>query len=220
MAINIDQTKSPLRLNDQVKIFDEVLVGSGTLEKYIRVESASIYSGLYVSSISGTLDIKIEALGNENQFTEPLINYENITAVTSTVVERQAARTFELVRITVTYTDDCEFNLHLRGIDAGEGSVRITGANVFNVEQMTIPTVSTVLIGATLSSRQGILISNENSSGNLLVAETSAKVTTGTEVMVIRPNGGTLSIDLGPGQTLYARSVSGTVDVRIAQVGG
>lgn len=219
MVINIDHTKSPLRLNDQIKIFDETLTGSGTIEKYIRVESESIYSGLFVSAISGTLDVKIEAIGNEDEFTAPLIEYAGLTSVTPTIVERQAARTFETIKITVTYTDNCEFNLHLRGIRAGEGSVKIIGSNSIEFEQITIPTSATQLIAADLVERSGILIGNENSTGDLLVAETSAKVTTGTKVWKVKP-GGNIAVNLGPGQSLYGKGDSVSVDVRIVQLGG
>lgn len=219
MAISIDHKHSPIRLNDQVKLFDEVLTGSGTIEKFLRVESASIYTGLFVSAISGTLDIKVESVGNENEYTEPLIDYPSITSTTSTIVEKQAARTFELIKVTVTYTDACEFNFHIRGIEAGAASVQLVGSSNFEVEQITIPTTTTQLVAAALTSREGILIGNENSSGNLLIAETSAKVTTGTKVWIIKP-GGNMSIDLGPGQSIYAKGATTSVDVRYVQIGG
>lgn len=216
----IDQTVSPICLNQQVVVLEEAPSGAGTVEKYIIVESESVLASLYAESVSGDLDIKIYTLGLSGQLSEPVLEFPTLTSPTADLLLRQAARTMRVIRVVATYTDSCEFNLTLRGIRAGTASVIIEGAATFEASQIDIDNSGPqVVVASSLDDRKGILVINNSVAGSatLYVGGTMAQAVTGTGTP-IRP-GGNLTVNLAAGAELYGVSDGTDIDVRISQIG-
>ena len=219
--ININKTLSPIRLNDQTKIVDGSFVGSGTIEHYIVVESESILASLYAESVSGELEVKIFTIGKDGQETS-VIEFPTLTAPTSNLLLRQPARIMQVIRVEITHTDDCTFNLYLRGVRSGAASVKIEGSENWQVTRASVTATAAILISASLEDRSAILIENisdvSGSAGTIWVGETLAKASVGAGHPL--RSGGNYSIDLQAGTEIYAVSDSGTVVVSIIESGG
>lgn len=200
----------------QERLIYEVTTGAGSTVREGSIRSDSILVTLYVNSItSGNLTVRIDTLTDNGKQVD-IINFPTISAPTSELLLRKAAVSMQRFQVTTTYTGICDYEIYVRAVEgAGESSARITGSPQFRVSQTDIGTSPTVLISASLTDRNGLVVKNWSATANLYIAETSAKATT-AEGYPLGPRDA-LALDVAAGVEIYAISDSGTIDVRIGE---
>lgn len=217
MAV-IPKTAGPLTTGKEIQVANLSPTAAGTESVIFSIDAESVLLSLYVEAVSGDLDVKAYTVGADGQEVE-IISFPTISAPTNELLLRKAASALQRIRVEVTYTDACTFNLRARGVAAEGASVKIEGASSFQVTQVNITTTASALLSAGLTDRNGIMVVNTDPSQTLYIAESLAKATAGLGAPVY-PNGGNISLDLAAGGTLYAVSTAGTIDVRIVETGG
>ena len=213
--------KTTLALGKELSVADNVQTTAAGSETYqFLTDAESVLFSVYCSSVSGTVDFAVQTEGHTGQFVD-IIVFPTITAPSTELLLRKAASTLSAIRVTVTYTGVSTYSIRARGVTAAASSIQIQGANSFKVSQKTITTAVEALLPASLDDRSGILVLNNNVAGSevLYIAETSAKLTTGIEIFPVRP-GQNITVDLAAGSVLYAAANSGSIDVKIVEIGG
>lgn len=187
--------------------------GSQSVE--IGVDADTVIVSLFVSSVSGDLDITVDTVGGQG--TVQVISFPTVSAPTANLLIRKAAAIMDRIRVNATYSDAVDFEVRVRGVGTGEASVRILGSNEAVAKQSDISTVD-VLVGAALTDRSGLIVKNNNATGILFVGFTAAEATTGNGYPI--GPGESLGMDIAAGQEVYGVASSGTIDVRILEAGG
>lgn len=217
MAVKILNT--PLDLGKEVRVVQNSPTAAGSEIYQLSLDAEAVLVSLYVSATSGDVDVNVTTEGAEGQDVE-VITFPTISAPVTELLLRKSASVLRKIRINVTYTGSCSFEIRARGVSAAASSVVIEGASDFSVTQKDITTTATTLLAASLTDRRGILVKNNNigSAEVLYIANTLAKATSAVGFPI--EVGGNLSLDLQAGSELYAISSSGTIDVRIVEAGG
>jgi hypothetical protein len=202
----------------EIQILDLSESGAGTSVIQFSIDAESVLLSLFVASVTGSVTVTATTVGAEGQEIE-IIAFPAITSATSDILLRKAASTLQRIRVTAIYTGAVTLNLRARGVSAGAASVKVEGATSFRVSQKTITTTTDTLVASSITDRTALTIVNVNELGVLWVAETEAKATPLLGAPVYA-SGGSLSMDLAAGSTIYATAASGTVDVRIIETAG
>lgn len=212
----VSHLAGPIAVGKTMTVFTTNATAAGSDSRDFSIESDSILVSLFVDSVGGDLDVVVYTMTESGKELE-IIRFPTISAPTVELLLKKAAAAMSRIRIEATYTDAATFEVRAKGITAGQTDVKISGAANFQVSQKTISTTAELLIPASLTDREGLVI--KNFSGNTLyIAETLAKAITGT-AYPLSP-GESLGMDLASGAELYAVADSGTIDVRIAEAGG
>lgn len=217
--MDVRTSLAPLSQGKEIRALkiDSPIAGQDSCE--FILDSESVLVSLWCGSLSGTLDVKVYTKGTDNQ-EALIIDFPQLAAPTTELLLKKSAVAMQKCRVIATYSAAADFEIRLRGINAAIASTRIEGSNVFQASQINMTTTPAVLLSASLDDRNGILIINNNVGGSeiLYVGGTLAEATVANGTPVYP--GGNITVNLGAGALLYARSSAGTVDVRIAQVGG
>jgi len=198
-------------------VMGEAVLAAGSQTRIFTLDSDTFQTSLFVSSITGQLDITIYTLTQEGREKE-VITYSNVTATTNELLLKKAATAMGVVKVVAVYTGACSFELRAKGLSSGETSAKIQSANVARASQITIYTNSAILLPAALSDRKGVIVKNNSNNGTLYIgfSQTQAASSIGYPL----GKGEALSLDIGAGATLWAVASSGLIDVRIIEAGG
>lgn len=204
---------SLLNAGVQSRLIQESPTGPGMTEKSVSVQTDSVLVTLYANSVSATLAVTVYAVAEVGQETE-LFSFPVLTSGTTDLLLKRAAVTTSHIVVRATYTGSCEYTVHARAINGGITNSKITGAEHLVTSQISVSTVPTKIVLATLVDRSGILIKNWSVGVDVYVGESDTRM--------YYPLSGrdALSIDLAAGQEIWAYTLSGSADLRIAQVGG
>lgn len=189
---------------------------AGSKTESIGIDSDSVLVSLFVTSITGTIDVTVYTEVDTGQESE-IISFPQINSSTANLLIRKAALSMDRVRVEAVYTGACEYSVRVRGIGAGEASVKIQGQSNASASQSNVETSAQVVIPSTLDDRVGLVLKNNSASGILYIGFTLAEATLGN-AYPLAP-GESLGMDLAAGQAIYGLSSSGTIDVRILQAG-
>lgn len=207
-----------LQLGKTLLVFGESTTGAGTQTRIFTLDSDTFQTSLFVSSITGQLDITIYTVTQEGREKE-VISYLGITAPSTELNLKKAATAMGVVRVVAVYTGACSFELRAKGLSLGETSAKIQSANTARASQVIVPTPGKVLLTAALSDRKGVIIRNWSSTVTLYLGFTLAEANPANGYP-LKPQEA-LAIDIGAGATLYGDiQNAGTVDVRIIEAGG
>jgi hypothetical protein len=206
-----------LESGQTILVIGESFVGSSSVTRIFTLDSDTFQTSLFVSSISGTLDIAISTIAGEGKEKE-VITYSNITAPSTELDLKKAATAMGVVKVVATYTGDCSFELRAKGLSSGETSARIQSASTARASKVTVPTPGKVLVDAALSDRKGIIVRNWSTTATLYLGFSPGEASVG-QGYPLKPQEA-LSLDIGAGAVLYAGISGGaTVDVRIIEAG-
>lgn len=200
----------------EFKLIDQTATQAGSVTESIGIDSDSVLVSLFVEQISGDLDVIVYTEVDTDQEVE-LFRFPTISAVTGSLLIRKAALSMDRVKIVCTYTAGCKFSVRVRGIGAGEASVRIEGQTNAQASQASISTSAGVIIPSDLDDRVGLVLKNNSTSGILYIGFTLGEATSGNGYPI--SPGESLGMDLAAGQSIYGLSSAGTIDVRILQAG-
>jgi hypothetical protein len=216
--IRTAHTGSPLAIGKTITVIDATATVAAVHESLFSIDADSVLISLFVTAVSGDLDVVVYTLTEEGKEVD-VISFPTISSPTTNLLLKKAAIVMSRIRVVATYTAACTFEVRARGISAGETSVRILGANEFEVSKASPTTVASVVIPAVLSDRNGVLLYNYSAASIVFVGETALKATDAGGGYPIVP-GGTLSLDIISGASVYASTDAGTGDLRIIQAGG
>ncbi len=196
-------------------LIDKAPTAAGTDIAEIGIDADTVIISLFVSSLSGDLDIVVDTLAGSGDIT--VINFPTISAPTTNLFIKKAAAIMDKIRVTATYTDAVDYEVYVRGVGTGEASVRILGSNDAEASQTDIGTSATIIIPAALTDRSGLIIKNNDSSANLFIGYTALEATLANGYPI--GPGESIGIDIASGQELFGIASAGTIDVRIMEAG-
>ena len=203
-------------------LVDGAFTGGGSITREFTLIGDSIIAAVYIRSITGTVDINVLTfVGELDSQSLNIIAFPQLSSVSSEIFLKKAASVLTKVAIQVVFTGDIDLQVSVKPVALGESSTKILGSTVATASQKDITTLPTTLLPASLLDRQGVGISNNSAEGSgqiLYVGFTTAE-TLSTNGWPVGP-GGSVNIDLSSGSTLFGRSSSGTIDVRLLEVGG
>lgn len=203
----------------QQLLIKETKLAGGVTVKEEAIRSDALLITLWVSSISGTLDVSVTQLTDDGK-ESGLVSFPTLSATTAILLTKKSGVTLSRFKVTAAYSAACSYEIYVRPIEsAGDSTTKLLGQSTLTATQITVSTSPVLLIPAALTDRAGLIIRNWNqTTGVLYVAESGAADLTTTAY----PVGPTeaLSIDLASGAAVYGVSDSGSIDVRILQAGG
>ncbi len=217
--MSIPGLRGPLKAGKMVTVFGPKDGGApaaaGSESKTLPIDADSILVSLWVTSISGTLDVKVYTYTDTGQEIEAIV-LPQATATSTDLLIRKAAAVMSNIRVEATYSDACEFDVRVRGIQAGESSVRILAANEAKASQTNIGTSATLLVPAAFTDRAGFVVKNNNTGAgeNLYIGFTALEATA-SNGYPLGPQEA-MGIDVAAGQSVYAIG-STAIDVRILE---
>lgn len=198
-------------------IFSETVTSAGTQTRTFTLDSDTFQTSLFVSSITGQLDVTIYTVTQEGREKE-VITYPNVTSPSTQLDLKKAATAMGVVKVVAVYTGACSFELRAKGLSSGETSAKIQSANTARATKVIIPTPGKILLTAALSDRKGVIIRNWSTTNTVYL---------GFSISEANPANGyplkpqeALAIDIGAGAALYGDiQNAGTADVRIIEAG-
>ena len=219
MSSVIVRPGKPLTLGKEDNIIDESFSAAGTKKVMFSVDSESVSLSLYVRSVSGTLDVRAYTEGQDGHLSEDIITFPTISAPTTNLILRKAALTLQRVVVEAVFSDACDFSIRARGASAEAASFRIESAGRLRTSQIDVTTTAIPLVPTSLTDRTGVLVMNNNvDTDEILYVGGIVGEATVTEGYPVYP-GGNITVNIDAGATVFGRSDTGTVDVRIAETG-
>lgn len=209
----------PLQPGKVTTLLRESGAAAGTRTVIFTLDSDSVLISLFVESIgAGTLKVDVYTQTEDGRDIK-IIDFPSISGPTADLILKKPAVAMGVIRVVVVTTATATFEVRAKGLSAGETSVRILGANDWQVSQITITTAASILIAAALTDRSGLVIKNYSAAGGptLFLAESLANATS-VVGYPIGP-GESLGMDLAAGESVYGVASSGTIDVRLAEAG-
>lgn len=202
----------------QEKLIAESTSGAGTTSREGSIQSDSLVATLWVNSVtSGSLSVSVYTLTDTGKEVV-LFSFPVLTATTVNLLLRKSGISLQRFRVAATYTGQCDYEIYIRAVEgAGESNSRISGASSFTTSQITIGTSPTILIASSLIDRQGLVIKNWGTGGDLFISESSGKLS--GQAWPLGPKDA-LALDVSAGVDIFAVASTGTIDVRLAQAGG
>lgn len=207
---------SPIPQGKTHTLLSEEATAAGTQVRTFSTDADSLLASLYVTSVSGTLDVVIYTYTEDGKEVEA-IRFPTITGPTSELLLRKAAAIVSNLRLEVTYTGACTYEVRGRGITAGEASVRIASPGNARTFSTTVTSSAALLFPISLTDRNGLCIRNWNTSGVMYIGFSLAQATTAAGYPIAPRE--QFAMDLEAGATLYAVSDGPTIDVRVVEAG-
>lgn len=220
MLIQTRVIGSPLGPGKTSIVFKETAFQAGTAEVLLAIDCDSVLVSLWVESISsGSLTVQAFTTVDDSGTKDvEIISFPVVTAPTVNLLLEKAALSMSLVKIRVTATGTCAFDIRAKGITAGEASVRIQGNTAWQTSKVTVTNTPAVLLASSLSDRNGLVIKNWSTTATVFLADSLAKLAS-NDSYPLAPRDA-IAMDLAAGASVYAVADSPTADVRIAEGGG
>lgn len=189
---------------------------AGSWEIPFILDSDTVLFSLWVGSIVGTLNVTVYTSTGVPGEEVKIAEFPEISSQSSDLLLRKAAVAMSSVIVRIDATGPTQFDIRAKGLGTGDASVRIQGASVWSVGQISVGSTPQIIVPATMTDRSGLVIKNF-SSAFLYVAESAAKANSAVGYPI--GAGESLAFDLQAGQEIYGVAGSGTIDVRSAQAG-
>lgn len=207
-----------LQAGKTITVLAETTLSAGSQSRTFTIDSDTFQTSLFVSSITGQLDISIYTVTQEGR-EKQVISYPTILTPSTELSLKRAASSMGVVRVVAIYTGACSFELKAKGLSNGLMSATIQSATTAKASQISVNGTPTILLTAALIDRKGVIIKNNGAGTHVLyLGFSEAQASTGTGYPLGK--GEALSMDLTPGAVLWAVSGNGSIDVRIIEAGG
>ena len=201
-----------------ILVMSQTSSGPGTEVRSFSVECDTVQTSLFVSSITGTLSVVISTI-TENGQAKEVIEYNDITAVSTSLLIKKAATTMGAIRAVATFSGACSFELRAKGLSSGETSAKIQSATIGKASQLTVGTLPIVLVPAAMTDRSGIIVkNNSNGAATLYLGFSAAEALPAVGYPIGSKEA--LGLDIGAGAVLWGSSGSHQIDVRLIEAGG
>jgi hypothetical protein len=191
---------------------------SGVLTKDISIQSDAALFLLWVNSTAGDITVEIYGILDSDNREVLLATLPKVNAPSTEILQKRTGTAPTRLRVKVTHTGACDFELSARAVSTGSSDTRILGGATLKVSKKTVNSVASLLVPASLVDRTAIAIKNWSSSGTIYIGETVAKANINNG-WPIGPKDA-LGLDIQAGVELYAIAVDGPCDIRIIESGG
>lgn len=204
----------PIKLGKSLRLcnIDSDSAGSDVIE--FQIDSDSVLVSLFVGSTSGSVNVSVDTYAGEHA-TE-VIAFPEITGPLTEILLRKSAVAMSNLRLKVDYTGPSVIEVYVKGIGAGETSVKIIGSNKARASQIDITDTPTKVVATSLDDRQGLMFRNLGPE-TIYVGFTIAETTVDNGYPVL--SGEAFQSDIQAGSDIYAVTASGVADVRIVESG-
>lgn len=201
----------------QERLITETTTGLGVTSREGSIQSDSLLATLWVNSVSsGNLSVAVYTM-TDNGKEVLLFTFPTLTAPTVNLLLKKSGISMQRFRVVATYSGICDYEVYIRAVEgAGESSARILGSDSLRTTSAAVTTSPALLIPASLTDRNGLVIKNWSNAGNLFVSEDSGKLP--ADAYPLGPKDA-LALDVAAGVEIYAVSDLGTLDIRIAESG-
>lgn len=209
-----------LEVGVQERLIAEAPSAAGTTAKEISVQSDTVLVTLWVQSVAADLTVNVWAFTDDARTRKVLLfSFPVISAPSVNLLLRRASITTSRVFVEAVYTGACDYEIHIRAVEAGLSDSRILGANGLRMSQVDVTSaVPVLLVPVSLVDRAGIVFKNWSSSGTIYVGASTLQATTALGYPLGPKDA--VAMDVAAGVTIYGRADAGTVDVRVAEAGG
>lgn len=213
----IKRLSTPLDLGKELGVAKESPTTGGSEVYEFSLDSEAVLISLFVAATSGDVNVSVNTEGAQGQDVEVIV-FPTITAPTSELLLRKTASVLRKVRVYITYTGACTYDIRARGVSGGASSFKILGNSNILMSQIDASTTPIALIPASLTDRASVAIKNYNTTGVLFLGGTAGEA----DPTIGWPVGPQESyvVDVSAGQEIYGRSDAGTIDVRLSETGG
>lgn len=208
----------PINLGDKNTLHTGLVTGPKTDSIHTTVQSSGAYISLYVRDIIGTLDVNIYTYGKPGE-EKQIDSFPQISSTTSELILRKQVEVVDKLRIEYIVSNSADFDIRIKGVEAGLSSVRIQASALWQVSNETVSTSRKVLVPSALDDRTGMLIRNANFDSNdvLKIAETEQKLIDDIYVSVLP--GESIQPDIQAGSEIWAVSSTGnSIRVEIIEI--
>jgi hypothetical protein len=189
---------------------------AGSQSQDFVIQSDAVLVSLRATAVSGTLDVSVIALVNGGE--SPLFSFPTLTSATTDVLLRRSSISPENIRIKVTYSDACSFEIYARAVSSGSSDVRILGAADFTTRQVTVGTSAVLLLPVSLVDRSGLVLKNWSITQTVYIGESQSAANLSSGYPLAPKDG--LALDVTAGAEVWAISDAAGADMRIAEAGG
>lgn len=209
----------PVAQGRTIPVANEAFTVATTKDYYFNTDADAVLVSVYVSSVTGTLDVSLYTLTDLGK--ELLLQtFPQVVAPTTNLLLKKAANVMSKVKVRVVTSAAATVEVYARGVSAAEASVKILGATNAVASAATVLTTPTVIIPSAITDRSGLVIKNNNGVGGSAIylgfSAGEANLTTGYPLQAQE----SLGMDISSGVEVYGISVAGTTDVRLLQSGG
>lgn len=181
------------------------------------IQSDSVLVTLYVSYLAPTATVDVEVVGLTGGQESPLFSFPQITGATANVLLRRSSVAPQNIRVRISHSGPCTYEVQARAVFSGASDVRILGNSGFRVSQTTVGTSPTLIVPASIEDRAGLVVKNWSSLQTVYIAETLAKATSSIGYPLAPRDA--LALDLAAGVEVYAVSDAAGADLRIGEAG-
>ena len=190
---------------------------SGTTIVDFSVQSDAVLALLWVDAVSGTLDVQVYGILDDGNKEVLLFDFPDITTPTTSLIQKRSSVVPTRLRAKITYTGACSYELSARAVSTGTGDTRIVSSSTIRTGQQVVGPVTIVLVPASLTDRNSLVVKNWSTSGIIYLSETAAKAVPATGWPVGPKDA--LGIEIQAGVTIYATSDGATCDIRLIESG-
>jgi len=193
-------------------------VSGGTITKDLSIQSDAALFLLWVNSTAGDITVEVYGILDSDGREVLLATFPKINTPSTEISQKRTGTSPTRLRVKVTHTAACDFEVSARAVSTGSSDTRILGGASLKVSKKTVNSVASLLVPASLADRAAIAIKNWSTSGTIYIGETIAKANQNNG-WPIGPRDA-LGIDIQAGVELYATAVDGPCDIRIIESGG
>lgn len=119
MTVTKGPLGSPLPLGKTFPVLANETTGAGVDVHKFGVDADGILISVDVFSVTGTIDVKVDTIGNDDESVRNVITFPSIISPTAEPEIRTAVNILSTIRVTVTYTGICSYQVRARGIGRG-----------------------------------------------------------------------------------------------------
>lgn len=202
----------------QEVLLKEAPTSSGTTVKDFSIQSDAVLFMLWVDSVAGNIVVDVYGILDNGNKEVLLLSFPKVTAPTTELLQKRTGTVPTRLRVRVTYTGACDYEIAVRAVATGSSDTKILGGATLKVSKKIVNSVTSLLVPASLVDRAAIAIKNWSTAGTIYVAETQAKANQNNG-WPIGPKDA-LGLDIQAGVELYASAVDGPCDIRIIESGG
>ncbi len=135
----------------QEVLLKESPTSSGATVRDFSIQSDAVLIVVWVASTVGRINITVSSILDDGTKESALLTFPEIKSPTTTLLQKRSAAATTRLRLNVTYTDGCDYEISARAISTGSGDTRIIGASTLQMLQKNVSTPHTCFFQRPLS---------------------------------------------------------------------
>lgn len=159
MTVTKGPLGSPLPVGKTFPVLKNQTTGAGVDRHQFGVDADGVLIWVEVLSVTGSVDVVVDTLGDDGAVAN-VITFPSITSPTAEPIKRSAVNIQSTIRVTVSYTGSCEYNVRARGISrggAGADDAPLVVTTDFTPVLVTNPQVQNIIL-ATAGVEQAVAL--------------------------------------------------------------